>query len=298
MVDETTDVNNAAQLALVLRYVTDTGVKEWFVTFEDVTSGRRADDIAALIVNFLEEYGCLDKLVAQCYDDPAVMSSGVNGVQAKIKERAPMALFVIFCYRLNLVLTQGVLKIKECKIFFAHLNGLAAFFSRSLKRTQLLDDICLRRLPRVAPTRWQYTSRLVNTVFEKTDALKELFNFILEHHDEYDEDFPGPLRHNHRLKQVNMRRGQYKCMRKKERKKEGARWRSTELFGNRGHRVLQAKEEKDHPDCYQLKVQKPASVMVWGRVSAHGMDNFHICDGTINAESFPQMLAKPFSSEK
>ena len=45
------------------------------------------------------------------------------------------------------------------------------------------------------------------------------------------------------------------------------------------------KEEKHHPDCYQHKVQNPASVMVWGCVSAHGiMGNMHICEGTINAE--------------
>lgn len=55
MVDETTDVSNATQLALVLRYVTDTVVKERFVRFEDVTSGKRADDIAGLIIRFLEE---------------------------------------------------------------------------------------------------------------------------------------------------------------------------------------------------------------------------------------------------
>lgn len=189
MVDETTDVSNAAQLALVLRYVTETGVKERFITFKDVTSGKQADDIAALIVRFLEEYECLDRVVAQCFDGAAVMSSGLNGVQAKIKEKAPMALFIhCYAHRPNLVLTQGVSKLKECKIFFVHLNGLAAFFSRSPKRTQLLDAICQRRLPRVAPTRWQYTSRLVSTVFEKRDALKELFNHILEDHDEYDED--------------------------------------------------------------------------------------------------------------
>ena len=36
--------------------------------------------------------------------------------------------------------------------------------------------------------RWQYTSRLVNAVHEKRVALKEVFDHILEHHDEYDED--------------------------------------------------------------------------------------------------------------
>lgn len=53
---------------------------------------------------------------------------------------------------------------------------------------KLLDDICQRRLLRVAPTWWQYTSRVASTVFEKRDALKELFHHILEHHDEYDEN--------------------------------------------------------------------------------------------------------------
>ena len=189
MVDETTDVSNAAQLALMVRYVTDTGVKERFVRFEDVTSGKRADDIASLIFRFLEEFNCMDKVVAQCYDGAAVMSSGINGVQAKVKEKCPLALFIhCYAHKLNLVLTQGSSKLRECKIFFSNLNGLAAFFSRSPKRAQLLDDICHKRLPRVAPTRWHYSYRLVNTVFEKREALTELFEHILDHYDEYDED--------------------------------------------------------------------------------------------------------------
>lgn len=37
--------------------------------------------------------------------------------------------------------------------------------------------------------------------------------------------------------------------------------------------VLQTKDEKDHTDCYQQQVQKPESVVVWGRVGALGKDN-------------------------
>uniref|UniRef100_A0AAR2KFA0 Tc1-like transposase DDE domain-containing protein n=1 Tax=Pygocentrus nattereri TaxID=42514 RepID=A0AAR2KFA0_PYGNA len=62
------------------------------------------------------------------------------------------------------------------------------------------------------------------------------------------------------------------------------------VFGNHGRRVLWAKKEKDCPDCFQCKVQKPASLMVWGCVSAHGMGNLHICEGTINAERYIQVL--------
>ncbi len=40
------------------------------------------------------------------------------------------------------------------------------------------------------------------------------------------------------------------------------------LVGNHGRRVLWAKEEGDLPACYQHSVQKPASLMVWGFISA------------------------------
>ena len=59
-----------------------------------------------------------------------------------------------------------------------------------------------------------------------------------------------------------------------------------------GRRILHAKDEKDHPDCYQRKVQKPASVMVWGCISVHGMGDLHICEGTIDAEAYVGILER------
>ncbi|KAK1887866.1 Zinc finger MYM-type protein 1, partial [Dissostichus eleginoides] len=81
MLDETSDVSKAAQLSC--SSVCNSGVKERFVKFEDVTGKKRAEDVAAMALGFLEEDGCMDKLVAQCYDGAAVMASGLNGVQAK-----------------------------------------------------------------------------------------------------------------------------------------------------------------------------------------------------------------------
>ncbi len=48
------------------------------------------------------------------------------------------------------------------------------------------------------------------------------------------------------------------------------------LVGNHGRRVLRAKEEGDLPACYQRSVQKPASLMVWGCISAYGMGSLHV----------------------
>ncbi|KAK3544179.1 hypothetical protein QTP86_006033 [Hemibagrus guttatus] len=57
------------------------------------------------------------------------------------------------------------------------------------------------------------------------------------------------------------------------------------LFGKLGRHVIRTKEDKDNPSCYQCSVQKPASLMVWGCMSACGMGSLHIWKGTINAES-------------
>uniref|UniRef100_A0A9J8B971 Transposase Tc1-like domain-containing protein n=1 Tax=Cyprinus carpio carpio TaxID=630221 RepID=A0A9J8B971_CYPCA len=56
------------------------------------------------------------------------------------------------------------------------------------------------------------------------------------------------------------------------------------LFGKLRRHVIRTKEDKDNPSCYQRSVQKPASLMVWGCMSACGMGRLHIWKGTINAE--------------
>ncbi len=58
------------------------------------------------------------------------------------------------------------------------------------------------------------------------------------------------------------------------------------LVGNHRDRVLWAKEEGDHPACYQRSVQKPSSLMVWGCISAYCMGSLHVLEGTMNTESY------------
>ncbi len=62
------------------------------------------------------------------------------------------------------------------------------------------------------------------------------------------------------------------------------------LVGNHGCRVLRAKEEGELPACYQRSVQKPASLMVWGCISAYGMGRLHVLEGTVKAERYIKVL--------
>ncbi len=62
------------------------------------------------------------------------------------------------------------------------------------------------------------------------------------------------------------------------------------LVGNHGCQVLQSKEERDLPICHQHSVQKPATLMVWGCISANSMDSLHVLEGTMNAERYIKVL--------
>ncbi len=62
------------------------------------------------------------------------------------------------------------------------------------------------------------------------------------------------------------------------------------LVGNHGRHVLRAKEEGDLPAYHQRSVQKPASLMVWGCISAYSMGSLHVLEGTMNVEKYIKVL--------
>ena len=181
MVDETLVISCFSQLSTV-RYVNADGIVcERFIKFFDVNKDRSAAAIARLVVAQLTELGCLKKFIAQTYDGAAVMSGELNGVQAKVKDSAPDAIFIhCLAHKLNLVIIQATLLIPKCNIFFSTLGGLSSFFTSLSKRTAMLDDIVKKRFPKLAPTRWNYFSRLVGTVKENHDDLIQLFEHVIE----------------------------------------------------------------------------------------------------------------------
>lgn len=196
MLDETSDVMGRSQLSTVLRYVTDSGEAcERFIGFSDVSADKSAASLYEHVVNIVEEFNLQDKLVAQGYDGAAVMSGHISGLCTRVQALFPRALFVhCYSHRLNLVLQQSANNMKECRLFFKTLSGLAAFFSHSPKRTKNLSDFMEKRLPRVAPTRWIFTSRLVSTVHEYRSQLLQFFEDIIDNAGDWDADEVGRAR--------------------------------------------------------------------------------------------------------
>ena len=120
-----------------------------------------------------------DKLIAQTYDGASVMRGQKAGVQQKVREQFKNAHYVhCYAHQLNSIMQQATSHVKKVQIFFSELSGISTFFSRSPKRTNILDQIVARRLPRPSSTTWDFNSRIVNTVYESRDDLLECFETI------------------------------------------------------------------------------------------------------------------------
>lgn len=178
--DETTDVASHSQLSLIVRIVNEGVSSEHFLGFFDVSSDRTAEAVSRIIIEQLSVVGCKEKVVGQTYDGAAVMSSELRGVQRKVRDVFPHATFVHCCsHALNLVLSQSLQALPECKLFFANIQGLANFFSHSTKRSIKLEETVKRRLPRVVVTRWNFHGRLVHVIEHELDGLRTFFDDML-----------------------------------------------------------------------------------------------------------------------
>uniref|UniRef100_A0A2S2Q8C6 Zinc finger MYM-type protein 1 n=1 Tax=Sipha flava TaxID=143950 RepID=A0A2S2Q8C6_9HEMI len=117
------------------------------------------------------------------------MSGQHNGLQTLVRSKCKNAIFVHFyAHKLNLILKQSVDYIKECKIFFTTLSGLSSFFSKSTKIIHALDQEVKKRFPSVAPTRWNYNSRLIEMMSEYKEEVLNLMISIVENGEKWDSE--------------------------------------------------------------------------------------------------------------
>jgi hypothetical protein len=175
MVDDTTDVSAQAQTVLVFRYELNGKVHERFWGFAYPES-QNAEGLSQCILQQLDPIigDSPEKLIAQTYDGAAVRRGCEGGVNIKITEKYKNAHF-IYCYahQLNKLLENAVSNIPSVRIFFANLNGIAAFFSDSPDRRAALQQVCDKRVPRPSQTRWKFQSQIVETVFDYKDEILE-----------------------------------------------------------------------------------------------------------------------------
>jgi len=65
---------------------------------------------------------------------------------------------------------------------------MGSFFTKSSKRTHDLSNFTRKKMTKNAPTRWNFSSRLVNTVHEDNSYFIEFFQHVLDNSNDWDNE--------------------------------------------------------------------------------------------------------------
>ena len=151
-----------------------------------------AEGLSTYIIETLNRFG-LDPacIVSQGYDGASVMRGRCSGVQQRIKEIAPQAVYV-HCYAhcLNLALVDTTRIVREASEFFALMEKLYVFVSSSKshevfleKQKQLHPFKQVRRLQKLSDTRWACRYMAVDAVCCTYDSLLATLEVITDWED-------------------------------------------------------------------------------------------------------------------
>lgn len=184
--DETSDVSNTFQMALVFRYVVKDRPVERFWNFL-TPSHHDSQTLASCILEELNRLKINEhpyKLIAQTYDGASVMAGSSRGVQAIIKQVYTEAQYIhCYAHQINLIMMKASSINRNVRIFFANVQGFCTYFSNSTQRTTILDEVVKKRLPHSVPTRWNFQSRSITTIHNHLDDLKKCLKTILDSDD-------------------------------------------------------------------------------------------------------------------
>ena len=197
IMDTTQDLSKHDQLSQVYRYVTivrnamdkavNIEVMESFLGFME-TVDTSASELAVNVLDSIRRNSLdMSKCRGQGYDGAANMSGIYSGVQARIREKEPLATYVhCAAHNLNLVLNDSVKNISEMERFYETIEHIYAFFGNSIKRWSMLvgivtgsdhPDVTLKRL---CPTRWSSRFESLSAIrYRYVDVMKALTKIAL-----------------------------------------------------------------------------------------------------------------------
>ncbi|CAB4021665.1 zinc finger MYM-type 1-like, partial [Paramuricea clavata] len=135
MADETPDNSKTEQLSLLIRYVWNGTVEERLIAVEPMEE-TAAEALFNTVQRKLQQCGIeVANMRVQCYDGASNVSGIHTGLQARIKELSPSALYT-HCYAhvLNLVIVDTMTNNTVAKDFFGTLQNLYVFIESCPKR--------------------------------------------------------------------------------------------------------------------------------------------------------------------
>lgn len=180
-VDSTPDLSHVDQLTVIIRYVEKSShqATERFLKFLPLES-HTGETLTNTLLDFLNEIGVdISNCRGQSYDNAANMSGRYNGMQAKIKEKNPLAHFIpCAAHSLNLIGTSAAECCVDAVNFFGIVQKLYNFFSASTSRWAVMER-CLGSkklvLKSLSQTRW---SARADTIKALSDGYKNIIEAL------------------------------------------------------------------------------------------------------------------------
>lgn len=190
IIDETTDIACVSQLSINIRYCYNNEIREDFIGFVDLHHDNYTNDdmddnvepvlsgevIGETVLRYLEKLNFdFLKCIGIATDGCATMISSDKGVITTMQKRMPNAVRIpCFNHALNLSLSEGA-KVSKVICAFATIKDTISFFSRSSKRSIVLESKLGGHLHGLCATRWVERH---DSVIQFRDHFKSIFESL------------------------------------------------------------------------------------------------------------------------
>lgn len=188
IIDETTDLSTKEQVSVCFRYVNASlEIEETFLGFYE-TPSTTASSLFTIAQDVLLRFNLnIENCRGQCYDGAANVSGAITGLQSRIKELEPRAIYVhCAAHTLNLVVQDSMQNITEVRDFLVVIRDLISFVKGSPKRlaaftniqqtTENEGEMQTSSLRPFCPTRWCLRIKSLQTVEKNFHSLLLFLN--------------------------------------------------------------------------------------------------------------------------
>lgn len=187
LVDETKDASKKEQLSYIIRFIdNDFNIHEKALGCLHMKSSN-AESLCLEITKMITENKLdINMCIAQCYDGASVMSGVYFGVQNRMSEIVPNAIYVhCYAHRLNLCLIHTIKDIQELVNFFDTIQNIYKFFMNSQTRYELFVEAQKQKkytvlhLERLVDTRWAYWYHSLQKVNSGYDVILDVLKVLI-----------------------------------------------------------------------------------------------------------------------
>lgn len=171
LLDETPDSSKLEQISICVRVVSKKfKISEYFLGFYNTEHGTCADTLLKIVLDVFTRFELdMKKLRGQCYDGASNMSGHKKGLQAKIRDIEPRALFVhCNAHNLNLVVQDAISELQWTRQYIGITREIINYVRESPKRLAQfrgLEESISNNLKAYCPTRLVFlTTFLLNYI--------------------------------------------------------------------------------------------------------------------------------------